>query len=63
MTRTIDRLGPFVVVQGEVDGSTRCWVERAGTRISGYSAAEEAREYASLLYDEYVDDADVDTGE
>jgi len=63
MTKTIARLGPFVVVQGEVGGSTRCWVERAGARISGYSDAEEAKEYANLLYDEYMHDADVDTGE
>jgi len=63
MNKTIARLGPFLVVEGETDGSTRCWVERGGTRISGYSDAEEAREYASLLYGEYMDDADVDTGE
>lgn len=63
MNKTITKLGPFVVVQGEAEGATRCWVERGGKRISGYSDAEEASEYAELLYDEYMDDADVDTGE
>ncbi len=63
MNTTIDRLGPFIVVEGDVDGVTQCWVERGGVRISGYSSADEAREYASLLYEEYVEDADVSTGE
>jgi hypothetical protein len=63
MKKTIARLGPFMVVEGDVDGATRCWVERGGVRISGYSNADDAREYAGLLYEEYVADADVSTGE
>ncbi len=63
MKTTLERLGPFIVVQGDADGVTCCWVERGGMRISGYSSADEAREYASLLYEEYVADADVSTGE
>ena len=63
MNKTIARLGLFRVIEGDADGKRCCWVERGGERISGYSSADEANEYASPRYDEYVEDADVSTGE
>jgi hypothetical protein len=63
MKRTVSQLGPFVVVEGDVEGATYCWVERAGARVSGYGNLNDAEEHASLLYDEYIADADVSTGE
>lgn len=63
MKTTVDRLGPFIVVEGDVEGVTYFWVERGGVRVSGYGDIDDAKENASLLYDEYVEDADVSTGE
>lgn len=63
MKTTINRLGPFVVVEGDVEGTSYFWVERGSLRVSEYGSREDANEYASLLYEEYVADADVSTGE
>lgn len=61
--KVFDRQGPFLIVGGDVDGEMRYWVERAGKRLSGYGDIDDAREHASLMYDEYLLDADVNTGE
>ena len=63
MKKTVSQLGPFIVVEGDVEGATTCWVERAGARVSGYGNIGDAKEHAALLYDEYMADADVSTGE
>ncbi|HEX8987690.1 MAG TPA: hypothetical protein VF816_06990 [Rhodocyclaceae bacterium] len=59
----VERQGPYVIVEGEVDGTKCCWVERGGVRVSGYCGLDDAREHASLLYDEYLLDADVSMGD
>lgn len=63
MKTTVSRLGPYIVVEGDVDGVTCFWVERGSVRVSAYGGVDDAKEYASLLYEEYVADADVSTGE
>lgn len=63
MKKNANRIGPFIVVEGDVDGATRCWVEKGGLRVSGYCDIDDAREYANLLYDEYMADADVNNGD
>lgn len=63
MKTAVNKLGPFVVVEGDVEGVTCFWVERAGRRVTGYGSIDDAKEHASLLYEEYVADADVNTGE
>ncbi|MDD5249831.1 MAG: hypothetical protein PHY45_12640 [Rhodocyclaceae bacterium] len=63
MNTIVNRLGPFMVVKGDVAGVTCWWVERGGVRVSGYGSIDDAKEHASLLYEEYVADADVSTGE
>jgi hypothetical protein len=63
MNATVYKLGPFAVVEGNVEGAIRYWVERGGVRVSGYGSIDDAKEHASLLYEEYVADADVSTGE
>ena len=60
---TVVRFGPFIVVEGDVEGTTRFWVERGGVRVSGYGKVDDAKEHARLLYDEYAEDGDVSTGE
>lgn len=63
MKTSVNQLGPFIVIEGDIEGATRFWVERGGVRVSGYGSLEDAKEHASLLYEEYVADADVSTGE
>jgi hypothetical protein len=63
MKTTVNKLGPFIVVEGDVEGVKYFWVERGGVRVSGYGSIDDAKEHASLLYEEYVADADVSTGE
>lgn len=50
MTKAINRLGPFVVVEGDVDGRRCFWLKRDNLRIGEYGSREDADEYASLLY-------------
>lgn len=61
--KTVDRFGPFWIVEGDVDGKRTYWVERAGKRLSGNGSVDDAREHANLFYEEYLLDADVNTGE
>lgn len=63
MKTAVSRLGPYIVVAGDVEGATCFWVERGGKRVSGYGSIDDAKEHANLLYEEYVADADANTGE